>query len=301
MKDYSLGRGLNSLIPKKDYMKKEGESYDEPGKHDGVRKESIYFIETDKIKPNPYQPRREFDKTALLELAESIREHGILQPLVVTKIEHETPTGQTVEYQLIAGERRLKAAKIAGLPFVPVIVRKRESDQKNLELALIENVQREDLNAMERAHAFNKLAEAFGLTQQEVAQRIGKSRAAVANLVRLLQLPEEIQNGLRAGHISEGHARTILALGTPEEMMMLYRKIVLHKISVRDAEDHVKKTRIAQQPQTYTDPNLRDIISKLEELIGTKVNFSPKKEGGRLFIEFYSKDDLYRFLDKLNS
>jgi ParB family chromosome partitioning protein len=299
MSNHSLGRGLHSLIPKKD---PDNEPIPMGGvipSHDAMRKESIYYIEIENIKPNPQQPRQEFDERALAELAHSIREHGVLQPLLVSKVEIQTPRGRSVEYQLIAGERRLRAAKIAGLPFVPAVVRKRETDEQNLELAIIENVQREDLNPMERAHAYKKFSEAFGLTQQDIADRIGKSRAGVANIMRLLNLPQEIQDALSGGRITEGHARAILALETTEEQMALFRKIALHGISVRDTEHHVRQKRNGAGAQQRLDPSVREALSKIEEAIGTRVNFAPKKDGGRLLIDFYTKEELYQFLRKL--
>jgi len=296
------------LIPKKDYTqrdpippKEEKEEEKQSMEEESGRKESIYFIETDVISPNPNQPRKEFGEESLRELASSILEHGVLQPLIVTKIEYETPNGQGVKYQIIAGERRLKAAKIAGLPYVPAIVRKKETDQKNLELALIENIQREDLNIMERALAFKRFSEEFGLTQNEISQRVGKGRATVANVMRLLNLPQEIQDAIKNGRITEGHARAILAIEDLDQQMIFFRKIVLNNISVRDAETHARRLRRGPGSVTAIDPNTKDILTRIEEVLGTKINFSPKKEGGRLQIEFYSKEDLYRFLDKLNS
>jgi ParB family chromosome partitioning protein len=299
MNNHSLGRGLHSLIPKKDEHEEHIARHEPVAEPYAGKKESIYYIETENVRPNPNQPRHDFDERALAELAHSIREHGILQPLIVSKVETMTSRGAQVAYELVAGERRLRAAKLAGLPFVPAIIRKKESDQNSLELALIENVQREDLNPMDRAHAYKKFSEAFGLTQQEIAERIGKSRAGVANVMRLLNLPREIQDALSAGNITEGHARAILALETPEEQIALFRKIMLHGISVRDTEQHVRQKRNGSAPQQRLDPSVREALSKIEEAIGTRVNFSPKKDGGRLLIDFYTKEELYQFLRKL--
>ena len=200
---------------------------------------SIFWIEVEKIVPNPFQPRREFDPQKLQELADSIRMYGVLQPLVVTRREIMREGGAfTTEYELIAGERRLRASKLAGLAQVPVIIRSGEETQlMKLELAIIENLQREDLNAVDRALAFKQLADAFGLSHTQVAQKVGRSREYVSNSIRLLQLPETILNALRVNDISDGHARTLLMLNDrPEEQDIVFREILLKKLSVREVE-----------------------------------------------------------------
>src|SRR3989339_882642 len=206
---------------------------------------SVFLIEVGKIRPNSQQPRTEFDLEKIKDLSESIRQYGVLQPLVVIRRETENENGISVEYELIAGERRLRASKLAGLSQVPVVIRKESDEKTKLELAIIENLQREDLNAIDRAMAFEKLVNNFKLKHHEVATRVGKSREYVSNTIRLLMLAEEIQSGLTMGDISEGHCRALLALdGRLEEQMTLYRDIVGKKMSVRLVE---KKTGFEQK------------------------------------------------------
>ncbi|MCC7469982.1 MAG: ParB/RepB/Spo0J family partition protein, partial [Bacteroidetes bacterium] len=192
---------------------------------------SIFFIDTDKIFPNPYQPRREFEEGPLNDLAESIRQYGVLQPLTVSRVEKETPDGGLItEYELIAGERRLRAARLAGIPTVPVIIRVGDDPMMKLELAIIENVQREDLNPVERARSFARLVEEFKLTHTQIGQKVGKSREYVSNSLRLLAMPQELLDALSAGKINEGHTRPLLMLSTrPEEQMTLFKEIVYRK------------------------------------------------------------------------
>jgi len=215
---------------------------------------SIFWVDIDKIKPNPFQPRREFDEDRLKDLADSIRQYGLLQPLTVSREEVEKEDGGiSVTYELIAGERRLRASKIAGLEQVPVIIRVGDDNMAKLELAIIENLQREDLNAVERARAFMRLADEFKFTHAQIGMKIGKSREYVSNTLRLLALPQDILDALSARKISEGHTRPILMLSDrPEEQMVLFKEIVFKKMTVRDAEkaarriayDRVRKERI---------------------------------------------------------
>ena len=194
--------------------------------------DSIFWVEVEKIVPNPFQPRREFDETRLKELSESVRMYGILQPLTVTRREVQNEDGSfKSEYELIAGERRLRASKLAGLSQVPVIIREGEqSEQEKLELAIIENLQREDLNSVDRAIAFRQLSDVFGLTHIQVAKKVGRSREYVSNSIRLLALPEYMLNSLKLGEISEGHARTLLMLNDrPEQQDTVFREILLKK------------------------------------------------------------------------
>ena len=206
-----------------------------------MQSSSIFYLETSKIKPNPLQPRREFDQTSLEELANSIKEYGILEPLIVTRSEKETQVGRDVEYQLLAGERRLMAAKIAGLSTVPTIIKDNIEDQEKLEIALVENIQREDLNPIEKAKGFANLMDKFGLSQREVAFRVGKSREAVANALRLLQLPSEIQRALEEKKITEGHARIILSLPGSDKQRMLLGRILSYNLTVRQTEITAKE------------------------------------------------------------
>ena len=209
------------------------------------RDDSVFWIEIDKIDPNPYQPRREFLESTLKDLSDSIREHGILQPILVTKREIETPTGLAVRYQLIAGERRWRAARMAGLSQIPAMIRRGVSDDRiRLELALIENVQREDLNPIEKAKAFKQLIDEFHLIQREISTRVGKSRETITNTLRLLTLPPEIQDGLSQGRISEGQGRAILMAGNdPAQQRLLYAEMGEHRMTVREAENKARQDR----------------------------------------------------------
>lgn len=270
------------------------------------RNDSIFWIEIEKIEPNPFQPRREFDEAALKDLASSIREHGILQPILVTKRELETPTGLEVRYQLIAGERRWRAARIAGLSQIPAVIRRGIPDDRlKLELALIENVQRADLNAMERAEAFKRLIDEFKLVQREIAERVGKSREMVANTLRLLTLTPEMQKALHEGKITEGHARAILMAGDdPTKQHEVYAAIVLDRLNVREAESRARKIggktftprKRAAQVQ---DPEMREWQNRLQERFGTRVRLERLGERGKIVVEFYSEEELRGLLDKL--
>ncbi|MBU2109931.1 ParB/RepB/Spo0J family partition protein [Patescibacteria group bacterium] len=266
------------------------------------REQKIFWIEVDKIKPNPMQPRSNFDEARLLDLAESIRQYGVLQPLVVVRKEIDLETGTRVEYELIAGERRLRAAKIAGLMQVPVIIRDDEGDKIKLELAIIENLQREDLNPLERAVAFKRLAHDFKLKHHEIGGRIGKSRVFVTNTLRLLNLPEEIQRGLRGGIVSEGHMRPLLMLSDrKEEQTTLYYEILEKKLTVRQSEEISR--RIAQdrarKKDNLPDPETKLLEEKISESLGTKVMLERQGEKRKLQIEFFSDEELQAFLDKI--
>ena len=273
-----------------------------------VRKDenSIFWIEIDKIEPNPFQPRRDFNEEALESLAHSIREYGILQPLLVYKIETENPRGISVKYQLIAGERRWRAARIAGLREVPVIIRKDDhSDRIKLELALIENVQREDLNAIDRATAFKQLIDDFYLTQKEVAERIGKSREFVTNTLRLLTLPEQIQEIIRSGEMSEGHGRATLMLADqPEKQKELIQEIREGHLNVREAEFAARAILGYRKVPNRKDVALLDHDERqwqrqLEQTLGTRVSLQKQGEKGRIIVEFYSEEELRSILDKI--
>jgi len=271
------------------------------------RGEAIFWIEIEKIEPNPYQPRREFEDEALRALAGSIREHGVLQPILVTKRETETPTGIEVKYELIAGERRWRASKLAGLSQIPATIRRGVPDDRvKLELAIIENVQREDLNAMERAHAFKKLIDEFHLVQREIAGRVGKSRELVANTLRLLLLPQEIQQAVHGGKISEGHARAVLMAGDDvQKQFEVYHAVLNDRLSVREAENRARqvggKTFTPRQrpSKKVEDPEMREWQSKLQEQLGTKVQLQRIGERGKIVVEFYSEEELRGILHKL--
>lgn len=260
-------------------------------------KESVFWIETDSIRPNPQQPRKEFDDQALRGLADSIREYGILQPIVISRVEAETPEGQTVSYELIAGERRLRAAQMIGLAQVPAIIRHEESDKVKLELALVENIQREDLNPLERGRAYKRLMEDFGMLQREIGARIGKSREAVANTIRLLTLPDTIQQSVERGNISEGHARALLILAHhPEEQKRTFESVVARNLSVRETERMTRRIAADQaQPNEATplDPEIRAVEESLSGAFGAPVFIEKDRSGkGRIAIEFYSQEEL---------
>ena len=267
---------------------------------------SIFWIEVEKIVPNPFQPRREFDQAKLQELAESIRMYGVLQPLVVTRREIIGEDGAfTSEYELIAGERRLRASKLAGLTQVPVLIRSgEESELMKLELAIIENLQREDLNAVDRAQAFKQLAEQFGLSHSQVAQKVGRSREYVANSIRLLMLPESILNGLREGVISDGHARTLLMLNDrPTEQDVVYREILLKKLSVREVERISRKIatdKVRKKNWQDSDPELIEIEKQFTETFGTRVQIQKTDFGGKLTIDYFAPDDLRKVLELIH-
>ena len=291
-----LGKGLESLIPKAASAKPEAAVLDNTLK----TKESIFLIEVDRIKENPYQPRRDFNKEELQSLADSIREHGILQPLIVTKAEEETETGIKVSYELVAGERRLKAAKMAGLNFIPSIIMQKTEKKEKLELALIENIQRADLNAIEKAKGYGKLTKEFGLTQKEIGERIGQSREGVANTIRLLNLPVEIQRAIEIGKISEGHGRAILSAPTDNQMWAMFNEIVGKNLNVRAAENLSRKVKgVANMVKSEQNPEVRLLESRLEEFFGTKVKLAKSGRRGRILIEFYSPEELDAILNKI--
>lgn len=300
----SLGKGLESLIPKTGPQSPalRGPADEKLQQKDlpAGRQESVFLIEIDKIKENPHQPRRDFNEEELKLLADSIREHGILQPLIVTKLEEENPTGIKVFYQLIAGERRLRAAKMAGLNFIPAMIRGKTEERNKLELALIENIQRADLNAMEKARGYERLAKEFNLAQREIADRVGQSREAVANTIRLLQLPVEIQRAIETGKISEGHGRAILALDNNQQMAFL-NEIISKNLSVRAAESLGRQVKgVVKKVRGGTlDPEAKEWESRLEEFLGTRVKLAKSGGRGNIMIEFYSPEELTAILDKI--
>lgn len=267
----------------------------------GFHNDAIFWIEVEKIKPNPYQPRREFDPDRLNDLADSIRQYGVLQPLVVTRNEIVRDDGGiSVEYELIAGERRHRASQIAGLSLVPVIIRSGHQDaREKLELAIIENLQREDLNPVDRGRAFKQLVDDFGFKHSEIAKKIGKSREYVSNTIRLLTLPENMQNALVSGQIKEGHARPILMLtDRPEQQATLFKEMLYKKLSVREAE-HIAR-RIAydrvRKKERVIDPEIVEAEEKLAESLGTRVRIESNTVGGRIVIDYFSPSDLSSIL-----
>ena len=258
---------------------------------------AIFLVEVDKIKPNPFQPRREFEQAKLEDLARSIRQYGVIQPLTVTRKEFEKPDGGIgTEYELIAGERRLRASKLAGVVSVPVIIRADYDDDKTkLEVAIIENLQREDLNPMDRAAAFARLVNEFGFKHTQVAEKVGKSREYVSNTIRLLALPKDIQQALSDGKISEGHTRPLLMLiDRPEEQSVLFREITLKRLTVRDAESIARRIafdKVRKKEYLYA-PEILEMERNLSDSLGTRVAIEPKENGGKLIIDFVGEDDL---------
>ena len=263
--------------------------------------DSIFWIEVGKIKPNPYQPRKEFNQEALGALAESIRQYGVLQPLVVTRQEQSKPDGGiAVDYELIAGERRLRAAKLAGVAQVPVVIRTGEDNSlMKLELAIIENLQREDLNPVDRAKAFQRFVDEFDYKHIEIAKKIGKSREYVSNSLRLLTLPEEILTALTEGKITEGHARPLMMLNDrPEEQMTLFKEALFKKLTVRDVVGiarRIAKDKVRKKDRQF-DPEILKIEKDLTEQLGTRVHIEQREVGGKITIDFFSDDDLKNLL-----
>lgn len=313
---YGLGRGLASLIPPRKQagggspfvITPTAQAFPEetPGTQAAPSKagaaapattptppaDGLMEISLQKIVPNPHQPRLHFDEAKLQELADSIKEHGILQPLVVTK------NGDT--YEIIAGERRFQAAKRAGLETVPVMVRD-VTEQQKLELAIIENIQRHDLNPIEEAKAYLRLVDEFSLPQEQVAQKMGKSRSAVANTLRLLHLPIEIQRAVASGKITEGHAKALLAIENPEKQRAVFDLIIKEELTVRETE--LKVRSIAVNPHMRSsvvlNPELLERTEHLTEILGTKVKIAPSGKGGKVVIEYYSPEDLDGLLKRL--
>ena len=289
MSKYGLGRGLSSLIPKKSDVKVVYPIQN--NEDDIVIKEKVVDIRVEKIKSNPWQPRTNFIKEKSDELVNSIREHGIIQPLILTKTEDG--------YELVAGERRLKAAKILGMFKVPAIIRDIE-DIKKLELALIENVQRSNLNLLEESRAYHRLMTEFSLTQEEVAQKVGKSRSNIANILRLENLPASIKKYLNDERISFGHAKLLLALENEKKQKDLLKKILVDDLNVRDTENEVKKVSVkAHKRAIQKDPNLLAQEEALRNYLNTKVKIKDKKGKGSIDIEYYSKEELGDILEKI--
>ncbi|HLC69795.1 MAG TPA: ParB/RepB/Spo0J family partition protein [Patescibacteria group bacterium] len=276
----ALGRGLGALISSTGPKNSNNSSND---------LHRVWQVPVEKIVPNRKQPRKEFEPEALKELSDSIRIHGIIQPLVVV----EDSNGG---YELVAGERRLRASKMAGLKEVPVIVKNHLEDQAKLEIALIENIQRADLNSIEEAHAYRELADVFGLTQQAIADKVGRSRPAVANIMRLLDLPIEIQEALMAGKINTGQARALLTLDNREKQLDMMKSMLGQKMSIRDLE----RETVRQNPtRGRRDPNIMFLEEKLRLSLGTKVTISEKNGKGHVQVSFYSKDELKNLITKL--
>jgi len=281
-----LGRGLSSLIPPridKKILPKDSEvvSYDD----------MILKVAVDKIKANPLQPRSNFDHEGMEELTNSIKEHGILQPIILTSTENG--------YELIAGERRLRAAQILGLKTVPAIIRD-VKDQEKLEIGLVENIQRKDLNPIEEAVAFQRLVAEFNLTQEEVAKKVGKSRSVIANTIRLLTLPTDIQKALINNRINYSTARLIVGL-PPDERMKFFDKVIKHDLTVRAAESEAQKVGVKKQTIRYRDPNIVALEERIQEILGTKVTIKKSGDSGQIILDYYSQEELEDLINKLDS
>jgi ParB family chromosome partitioning protein len=275
-----LGRGLGALLP---------------GGENTSTQNGVMLVPVDKVSPNPRQPRSFMRPNELDDLTASVREHGVLQPLIVTEGEI---AGQ---YILIAGERRLQAARLAGLASVPVLIRQ-ATDQQRLELAIIENVQRSDLSALEEAEAYRQLAEDFDLSHEDIAARVGKSRVAVTNTLRLLKLPDSVKNALIEGRVSEGHARALLALSTAEAQTAALRTVIAQELNVRQTEELVRKLsgeKPVRKPKLSPSPDIAELEERLRSNLGTKVILRSGRKGGTLTIHYYSDEELDALLGRL--
>jgi ParB family chromosome partitioning protein len=275
-----LGRGLGALIP---------------GGENALSENGVVLVPVEAIAPNPRQPRTSMHPEELEDLTASVREHGVLQPLIVTL---GTTGGQ---YILIAGERRLQAARLAGLATVPVLIRQ-ATDQQRLELAIIENVQRADLSALEEAEAYRQLAEDFDLSHEAIAGRVGKSRVAVTNTLRLLKLPDPVKNALIEDRISEGHGRALLALPTAESQSAALRTVVAQELNVRQTEELVRKLlggKPIRKVKTTPPPDITELEERLRSGLGTKVTLRAGKKGGTLTLYYYSNEELEALMKRL--
>lgn len=279
---FGLGRGLESLIPAK------------TNRVTPKIQDNVFYIEINKIRPNSNQPRQDFDKEGLKELASSIKKYGILQPLLVSKTEQETERGLDVSYEIIAGERRWRAAKIAGLPHVPAIVKDNfDENRLKLEVALVENLQREDLNPLEEAEAYARLASEFKLTQKDIASKVGKSREVVANAVRLIGLPADIKAALRVGKISRTHARALLSFKDESKQREMYKQILGGNFAVRDLEGAAKKHRASNSTVPVgASQRFDDLQQNLSKNLGTMVFIKAGASGGNIVIKFSNLEEL---------
>lgn len=287
MSPRGLGRGLSALIPSA------GAPVPQPSVRPYTPTAGVLVVPPEQIAPNPMQPRREFPPEELAALSASIRTHGVLQPLVVTRRADGS-------YELVAGERRLRAAKLAGLATVPIVVRDGMVDERTkLELAVIENIQRQDLNPIDRAAAYRELADAFAMTQEDIAERIGVSRSAVAHALRLLALPDDMQVALRAGKLSEGHAKVLVGMSDPKEQRAWFARILAGGVSVAAAADGTKSARRQRlvvrhdRSSQESDPNLRAKALALQQALGARVRIAPNGGGGgAITIEYGDAEEL---------
>ena len=290
-----MGKGLDSLITNKVGTHSASEK-----KEQEEKEKADFMVKITKVEPNREQPRKKFDEDALLELAESLKQYGILQPLLVQKRDDY--------YEIIAGERRWRAAKLAGLKEVPVIV-KELSDQEIMEISLIENIQREDLNPIEEAHAYKRLLTEFNLKQDEVAERVSKSRSAITNSMRLLKLCDKVQQMIIDEKLTMGHVRPLIGIEDPEEQYAIAQKIFDERLTVRETEKLLKKIQKEKEnPKKKEDSSVsmdflyENLEEQMKQILGTKVNIHPKKNNkGKIEIEYYSQDELNRLLELIQT
>lgn len=276
-----LGRGLGALIPQRQET------------HEARTTPGLAEIPISQIQPNPYQPRKTFNEASIEELARSVRQHGIVQPLVVTRVGDK--------YKLIAGERRFRAAQKAGLTTVPVLIKEMMQESDALQIALIENIQREDLNPIEEALAYHQLHDDFQLTQEEISKRVGKERSTVANFLRLLKLPDPVKKLLASGQLSMGHARALLALESPKKQEQLADRVVRKNLNVRQTEMLASESspKTAEKKEKEKDVFTRDAEDKLQRTLRTKVEIDRRRRGGVINIRYGSEDELIRLVDEL--
>lgn len=286
-KSRGLGRGLEALIIDTEIPAVEPES--------GPSKDGVAYIDINEIKPNRNQPRKMFDADKLQELADSIQEHGVIQPLIVRTADNG--------YELVAGERRWRAARLAGLKTVPCLLREL-TEEENALIAIIENMQREDLNPVEEAEGLNRMIDAFGLTQEQVSKSVGKSRPYITNSLRLLKLPAEIKEMLSHGSLTSGHGRALLAIPEPKDQLIVAQKVVNEGLSVRAVEAMVQKKQGTKSPahkHAERDANMLQLERDLKEILGTKVRINMSGKKGRIEIEYYSREELERLIELLKS
>ncbi len=301
-----LGRGLGAFFP--EYQDEDAQAKEKEGK-EGVEKSLakpedrvniVLFVPVDHIRKNPHQPRKEFNEEKLDELGSSIKKHGLIQPITVRYIGEK-------RFELISGERRLRAAKLAGLKEIPAFIREAD-DEQSMAFALIENIQREELNPLEVALGYKRLLEEFDYTQAEVAERVGKNRSTVTNMLRLLNLPDFIQSALKSNQISMGHARALISIEDADVQKEILDRVITKGLSVRQIEDAVRDIMKAagakkknKGPKDSPNPFYEDISARLRQTFSTKVNVKPKKKGGEIRIEYYSDEDLERLLNIFDS
>jgi len=278
MERKALGKGISALIPERE----------------AERKEEIIYVQTGQIKPNPFQPREDFDTQGIEELAQSIKEKGVIQPLLVRR--------KGDYYELIAGERRLRAAQLLNLEELPIIIKDVE-DRDSLELALIENIQRQDLNPIEEAHAYQYLIDKFQVTQDKISAVLGKARVTITNTLRLLKLPQEVQEEMKKGRISFAHGRALLEIEDVNQQRRLAQEVISKGLSVRELENLIKRSRPKgikrRMGQAMREPYLAVLEEELQQIIGTKIRISKRKKRGHILIEFYSQEDLERIVSIL--